>query len=191
MPLLSLEEIQQGLDREFPPEPDFILYYQLRSGGVSESAVAECEKALDTVFPLAFRQLIRAYDFGHLTVGPVRFSYQGDYLKFLIELNTGKYSWGAPERPAHLLEIGGSDPYSILLDTKHGSMHALDPALGWDRTTHIASGFDSYFRGLGTAQLLRGTVDDREALAQQLLADVGGTDIRYWRHLAGAPYRSS
>lgn len=185
MPLLSLEEIQQELDRKFLPLPEFMWNGRLRSGGVSDSALAECEKALGRKLPSAFCTLIQAYDFGDLTLGPVMFSFNGDYLQRLIDLNVGKYSWGCIGCPANLITVALSDPYSILLDTVHGTVHAHDPDLEWDQITHIASGFDTYFRGLAMAMVRLGKVEDSEAFAQQLLADVGGTDMRYWRTMAG------
>ena len=37
--------------------------------------------------------------------------------------------------------------------------------------------------------MLHGTVKDTEEFTQQLLADVGGTDMLYWRPLAGGGVR--
>ena len=184
MTLMSMRQIQQGLDEKFLPLEPMVTGSRLIAGGVSETARAACERTLSTHFPPAFRDNIESFSFGDLAIGPVAFCGTGDYLKELIQLNTQVvWWWGEAQRPADLLLIALSDPYSILLDTARGSVRAFDTELGWRSSTLVASDFDTYLRGVGTAMLLRESVADRPAFAAELLTEVGGTDLRYWQSL--------
>jgi hypothetical protein len=148
--LLTIEQIQRGLDEKFLPLVPIIGdSYRLLDGGVSEAACAECEGVLGLTFPRAFRDAIQAFDFGNLTLGPVSFSRpNSNYLQELIDSNFlngfGFGWWGrGGQRPAGVALIAASDPYSFLLDTVTGCVKALDPELNFESATHIASDFDS------------------------------------------------
>ena len=71
MSLLTIQQIQRGLDAEYLPMEPALRGYRLVAGGVSASARIECERGLGTTFPTAFRDAIEAFDFGWLTIGPV------------------------------------------------------------------------------------------------------------------------
>ena len=188
--LLTLEQIQRGLDEYFLPLVPMIGDgYRLLDGGVSATACAECEGILGLTFPPAFRDAIQAFDFSNLTLGPISFSRpDSNYLQGLIYSNSengfGFGWWGrGGQRPAGVVWIAASDPYSFLLDTATGIVKALDPELNYQSAAHIASDFDAFLRGVGTALLMRESVTDRRAFAQGLREAVGGADLDFWQQL--------
>ena len=183
MTLLSISDIQQGLDRKFVPLEPLLTGLRLIPANVPQTALEESERQLATPFPAAFRDLIKAFDFGRLTIGPVAFGHTGDYLKELTHLNTQVRWWGEGQRPAHLLLVANSDPYAILLDTGTGGVRAMDPGRDRKTSTDIGNGFQTYIRALGTAILRRERVVDKLSFAKELLADVGGADLAYWTSL--------
>jgi hypothetical protein len=183
MTLLTISEIQQGMDGKFAPLEPSLTGFRLIPVGVPETALVQFEREVATPLPCAFREAIQAFDFGRLTIGPVVFGSTGDYLKKLRNLNTNVKWWGEGKRPANLLMVANSDPYAILLDLVTGGVRAMDAERGWKNATEVANGFMAYFRGLGTAMLRRESVGDNLSFANELLADVGGADLAYWANL--------
>jgi hypothetical protein len=183
MTLLTISEIQQGLNRKFAPLEPLLTGFRLIPAGVPEMALVQYERELATPLPSAFRNAIQTFDFGRLTVGPVAFGSTGDYLKELRNLNTNVKWWGEGKRPANLLMVANSDPYAILLDLVTAGVRAMDAERGWKNATDVANGFLAYLRGLGTAMLRRESVADKLSFANELLADVGGADLAYWVNL--------
>ncbi|WP_139208554.1 SMI1/KNR4 family protein [Achromobacter sp. NFACC18-2] len=184
MTLLTLDEIEKGLDQEFRSLEPMLTGLRLIKGGVSEESLNHAENLFAVAFPDAFRTLIKTYDFGWLTIGPILFCNTGDYLHELWELNTQVRWWGGDTRPANLLMVANSDPYSILLDLKSGWVMAADVEIGWQRATVIAKDFEVYLRGVGTIMLHRNQWRDTSPLGQAVAVDVGALDICYWSQLA-------
>ena len=183
MTLLTLGEVQQGLDAAWQHLEPVHRGFRLIPGGVSAVARAECERTLGVRFSGAFREAIESYDFGWLTIGPVAFCATGDYLRMLVRRNEGLPWWDEGQRPPDLISIAGSDPYDILLDVAQGSVRAFDGELGWRTSTLVARDFTTYLRGLGTAWLLARDAEDRRAFAGDLATEVGAEDHLYWRRL--------
>jgi hypothetical protein len=184
MALLTINEIQHGLDKEFLPLEPMLTGFRLVNGGMLETSLIESEKQLGVTLPLAFRDMIKTFNFGRLTIGPVVFCNAGDYLKELVELNTSINWWGEGQRPINLLMVANSDPYAILLNVNTGHILAMDVERGWQHAMHIANGFDVYLRGVGTTMLRRNELGDKALLARDVLADAGGSNLAYWAHLA-------
>jgi len=82
--LLTLDEIETGLEKEFAKLEPEISGYRLRKPGLSMSQLQDVETALETNLPDSFKRMVRAYDFGDLTVGGVFFGQTGNYGKFLL-----------------------------------------------------------------------------------------------------------
>ncbi|MGC5809930.1 SMI1/KNR4 family protein [Ralstonia pseudosolanacearum] len=184
MSLLSMEEVKQGLDKEFLPLEPMLTGLRLIEGGVTETALDAFERDMNLLLPRAFRDVIRMHDFGRLTIGPVAFCNTGDYLGELVKLNTKVTWWGTGMRPSSLLMVANSDPFAILLDLESGSVLAMDVERGWQFAERVASSFDLFVRGVGSTMLHRNQSADRVALGRDVMSDAGGGYLPYWLQLA-------
>jgi hypothetical protein len=181
--LMTIDEIQQELDREFLPLEPMVTGLRLINGGVSELALVAYENQLNIALPDAFRKIVKTFDFGRLTIGPIVFCKTGDYLRELVQLNT-ETNWRSVSeaRSRNLLVIANSDPYTIALDLGSGNLMAADGEIDWLQVTCIAKTFDLYLRGIGSAMLRRNGCKNKETLAQDLSVQVDG-DLAYWSQL--------
>lgn len=184
MKLLSFDEIQYGLDKEFLPLEPVLEGFRLKSPGLGVEELTKCEFLLRVVFPADFRMLISVYDFGNLTIGPIAFCASGDYSNELFEYNEKVSWWGDGPRPVNLIMVANSDPYAIVLNVESGEVLAIDPDLGLEKASMIAESFESFVRGVGSVFLLRNAVDDKEILAKSIHDFVGSHDIDFWSVLA-------
>lgn len=184
MNLLSFEEIQKRLDKEFIPLEPMLKGYRLNKGGLEENTISKCESTLSVNFPLDYRRLISIYDFGNLTIGPVAFCATGDYSSELIDYNEHVAWWGEDQRPSNLIMIANSDPFAILLEVNTGEIFAMDTELGWKKSTRISESFEKFVRGIGTVILLRSDADDKEKLANTVNDIIGSQNISFWTTLA-------
>ena len=183
MKLLTIEEIQRGLDIEFAPLEPALTGYRLLPKTTDENKVKAVEHQLRVIFPDEFRKSISEFDFGNLTIGPVAFCFAGDYLKELIDLNSGTRWWGSGDRPRDLLMVANSDPFAILLNVDDGSVHAMDSQQGVQSGFKIAENFRLFFLGLGTAMLKRNEVPDPYAFATDIGSTVGSGPLDFWMNL--------
>ena len=184
MSLLTIDEIRKELDQEFIPLEPLVAGLRLIVGGASISDLSYFENVLGSVLPSEFRGLIGEYDFGRLTIGPVVFCNNGDYLQELVYFNSARRWWGAGLRPNNLLMIANSDPYVIVLDLRDGSVLAMDREFDWRHATRIADRFDFYVRGVGTMMLRRGLINDVSKLSRSVAEDVKSENLKYWTELA-------
>jgi len=184
MPLLSVEDIRAGLDRQFLPLEPMLVGFRLIEKPTLADAIEHAESALATAFPDDFRDLIARFDFGHLTIGPIVFGTSGDYLAEIVELNEKTRWWGHGERPNNRLMIANSDPFAILLEAGSGFVYALDPDLGPQRSRKIADSFTSFLQGVGTIVLMRQQLEDRHGLATAVSTEVGSEHAGFWCQLA-------
>lgn len=184
MTLLSMEEIRQGLDKEFLLLEPTLTGLRLIRGGVSENDLEVFERGMNVQLPATFRQPVKEYNFGKLTIGPVVFCNNGDYLSELTKLNTNVGWWGRGERPVDLIMVANSDPFAILLDLKKGVVLAMDVERGWQAANMVASSFDLFVQGVGTTMLRRSESPDRGVLGRDVASTVGGGDLQYWLDLA-------
>ncbi|BBB64203.1 hypothetical protein UNDKW_5930 (plasmid) [Undibacterium sp. KW1] len=184
MKLLSIEKIQAGLDKEFFPLEPMLSGYRIIRKILPEDKVAKTEATLGVKFPNEFRTIISEFDFGMLTIGPIVFCAKGDYIQELIDLNTSVCWWREGQRPENMIMIGNSDPFTILLDVNSGCVFAMDPEVGWEKSKIIAGNFLDFFRGIGTAMLMRNEIDDRRGLAQGIFENVKSEDLEFWSQLA-------
>jgi len=176
MALRTVQEIQQTLDDTFLPlEARGITGMRLVDGGLPEGTIDHFEERLGTQpWPADFKEFLNRYDFGRLTLGPVHFCGNGQYLNDLVRLN------GDSSRPSELLVIAGSDPHLILLNLKDGSVLALDNELDWEGARPVARTFELFMRGLGTMAEARARRAAPPSLAKTIAADVGVPDSPYW-----------
>jgi hypothetical protein len=184
MTLLSMQEIKQGLDKEFLPLEPMLTGLRLIEGGFSDGALYEFERSMNLLLPVAFREIVKEYDFGKLTIGPVVFCNMGDYLAELTKLNSKVAWWGSGIRPANLLMVANSDPFAILLNLENGEVLVMDVEQGWQASSTVAHSFDLFLKGVGTTMLRRNQSTDRVALGLDVASDVGSSDQAYWLQLA-------
>ncbi|MFZ3003916.1 MAG: hypothetical protein WA071_26615 [Undibacterium umbellatum] len=183
MKLLSIREIQSGLDKEFLPLEPMLSGYRIVEKVLSERIIAETETILKVKFPVEFRIIISAIDFGRLTIGPIVFCARGDYMQELIELNTSVCWWEGMLRPSDFIMIGNSDPFAILLNVKTGRVLAMDSEAAFVSDRIIAENFQSFFCGVGTAILMKNDISDRRNLAKCISDCVKCDDIEFWSGL--------
>ncbi|MFZ6874092.1 hypothetical protein ACO0LF_18700 [Undibacterium sp. Di27W] len=181
--LLSIEEIQTGLNKEFQHLEPELSGYRLLEDKMPSTYLADLENRLSVKFPEDFRQLISEFNFGNLVIGPIGFGSSCLYTDELLKLNTQVQWWGHGARPASLIMVANSDPFAIILDVCGGHMLAMDAELGYERATRIARSFDAFFIGLGTAILLRNQTEKKEEMAQAIADAVGSKDIGFWYFL--------
>lgn len=184
MSLLSVEEIQEELEKEFLPLEPMLSGFRLVCNKLQEKNIADTEVKLSMHFPIVFRKLISSFDFGNLTIGPVVFCAKGDYLNELIDLNENVYWWGSGQKPSNLIMIANSDPFAILLDETEGKVLAMDSELGWQKPIVIAKDFYNFIRGVGTVMLRRNNTNDKSQLAQIVHEEVGSQSYEFWFGLA-------
>lgn len=184
MILLSVDEIKHGLDREFLPLEPMLTGLRLIDGGVSDDALEAFESTMGVKLPISFREIVKSYDFGRLTIGPVAFCNGGDYLVELKKINSIVPWWGGDLRPNSLLMVANSDPFAILINLDDGEVLAMDVELGWQKAQSIARSFDLFVKGIGTTMLRRDRNVDPDVLSKGISAEVGSVEQAYWLQLA-------
>lgn len=189
--LLELTEIQTRLDEQFLPLEPMLTGFRLVTSPVTQADVERMERQLGVVFPVACSSLVRRFDFGRFTIGPMQFGYSGDFLAEVVEMNQegeadGNCWWGGGARPRDLLLIAGSDPNSLLLNCRTGTVSALQNWEPWPAgEIVVAQDFERLLRGLGTAFLQRNPAGGNAELADEVSRDVGvGEENSFWRWLA-------
>ena len=184
MTLLSTEEIKHGLDKEFLPLEPMLAGLRLIDGGLTDEALDTFERSMNLSLPTAFRKVVKDYDFGRLTIGPVVFCNTGDYLGELTKLNTKVVWWRTDSRPTNLLMVANSDPFPILLNLETGEVLAMDVERGWQASRTIARNFDLFVKGVGTTMLGRNQSAERAALGRSVASEVGSPEQPFWLQLA-------
>lgn len=182
--LLTIEEVQRGLDAEFLPLEPGVTGLRLIAGGASPDALDQMQSRLNFQLPEAFSRIVSEFDLGDLAIGPVSFCGSGDYLSELLQLNEDVKWWGPGMRPADQLMVANSDPHAFLLNATNGRVSAFDRERSWSHPIDIAEDFEHFLRGVGTVMLLRTQVADKEALARKVAKEVGAMDEEFWNFLA-------
>lgn len=185
MTLLSLDDVRDGLDKEFLPLEPMLTGFRLIPKCLPDEDVDGCERRLGVSFPEAFRKLISAFDFGNLTIGPVSFSAAGDYLAELVDFNESVHWWGASDkRPQDFIMIANSDPFVFLLNVKSGQVYAFDRERDWSELFRVSIDFTGFLRGIGSVMLLHNSVTDTKILGENICMDAQGENKDFWSFLA-------
>lgn len=184
MRLLTIDEIQAGLDDAFLPLEPMITGCRLFKRTLATMSVDHVETSLATRLPRELRDFLCRYDLGSLTIGPIVFGVDCSYLGNVIEWNTNTRWWGIGQRPAELLMIAISDPFALLLNTRTGGVLAMDTERSWQDAPIIATSFCTFFRGIGTVMLSRNATVDHVELARAVSVIVGSGDVAFWQFLA-------
>ncbi len=182
--LLTIEEVQRGLDAEFRPLEPSVTGLRLIAKDASPAAVSQVQSRLKVQFPEAFMRIISRFDLGDLAIGPVNFCGSGDYLAELLQCNEEVKWWGPGVRPLDRLMVANSDPYAFLLNVANGRISAFDREQSWSQAIDVAEDFENFIRGVGTAMLLRAQEPDKEALGRAVARDVGAATAEFWIFLA-------
>jgi hypothetical protein len=190
MTLLEIDEIKQRLDEKFLPLEPMLTGFRLVESEIADDALQKCESALGVRFPAPFTRLVKRYDFGHFTVGPIQFCQSGDYVGKLVAMNGMNQHlvpwWGTGARPQHHVLIAYSDPYGILLHTDTARVGAFDHESAWHLSEMIvARDFEAFVRGIGTVFIERAKGVDKARLGDETARAVDGSSGRsFWIHLA-------
>lgn len=186
-PLLSLDEIIKGLEREFPGSE--WKGYRLRPSALRPEDIDRIEDSLNAKLPESFREVASRYDLGDLSIANVWFGSTGDYGEFLIQQNEAEDGrpvwWTGRDRPKDLLLVAATDGYVTLLDVKSGRILALPRAADGAESLQVARSLELFLRGLGTIYLTASKSGEKERIAETVAEAVEGQPgSRFWKELA-------
>lgn len=178
--LLDLDEISAALTVRFSPFGEELADMILTHGGVDLADIELLERELAVVLPDDFRLFLMNYSLDNFSLGSFAFGQGTPYVIKLKELNTENELnqwWGAGERPADLLVIAYSDPYTLCLNTTSGAIYAVTAASDLSDLSAIAKSFDLFFRG--AASVFLGAIPAADAGVA-----ANGKDDDFWQSLA-------
>lgn len=190
MYLLDIETIRIRLDEQFKHLEPMLMGLRLVAKCDQRPGLEECETKLNLILPTEYSDLVTQFDFGHLTLGPVAFCNTGDYFAWLIRTNLDAKPnnlawWSGTVRPRDWIMIANSDILAIVMNCSNGQVSAFTHGSATpDGFFLIASRFDLFFRGIGTAMLERHSDEDNTRLAQSVAEAVGvNPDNEFWRFI--------
>jgi len=189
MKTMELETIRKELPKKFTAEELEIAGMNIQPSPFKSEALATLEKELRCKFPVTFSGLLMKYDLGNLTLGPIQFGYESNYLELLLEWNKEETSgawWGDGARPNNWIAIAFTDPYILILDTASEEIHGFLHEEGWKAHRRVASDSESLLRGLGTLILQRKPSDKNGnlELGKTIAASVTSADEAFWLNIA-------
>ncbi len=188
--LLEIEEIQRRLNEQFLPLEPMLTGFRLVGAVNGEAVVEQIQHCLRITLDGAFAGLIRSYNFGSLTVGPITFCNTGDFAAWFVDRNIDDESqeypwWGDGHRPDTLLLVAGSDLYAIVLDNCSGRVLAFQNGQPWKNALVISLGFREFLQGIGTVFLDRDPEGDNQKISTDVATYAGGMDgAAFWDWLA-------
>lgn len=191
--LLTIEEIQQKLDEKFVPLEPKLTGLRLLDYDEGDSVVTQIEAEFGFQLDANFASLVSRFDFGWHSIGPFQFCYGGDFVAELItynvpnELNmlSGFWWFGTPERPESMLLIAVADPYNILLDNSTGEIRTFPHYELCQNSTVVSTDLEHFIRGMGTLSLLRNREGSNEEVLGNVLTQIGGEfNIEFWEWMA-------
>lgn len=187
MKLLDIDTIKKRLDDKFLAIEPLLSGMRLVESTRGDKPITFYERLLGLSFPVDFVELTRRFDFGYLTIGPIAFCNNGDYFDYLIKMNhrdsdAGNAWWDGDSRPTDTIMVAGSDPYSIIFDTRRGFVFAfVDGERFSDSSILVAGSFSSFIRGLGTAILERCANGNNIELAHEISNELCDSDgVKFW-----------
>lgn len=151
--LLNFEEIESQLNNKFSKfngELDDLILKKRKS---NIKNISSLERSLNISLPEDFLSFIELYDVDNFSMGNVSFGSGGDYLEKLFLINNEDSFnrwWVGEHRPAGIIVVAISDPYTILLDTFSGKVYAITSDSSMNNLKSIAENFSSFFRGVGS-----------------------------------------
>lgn len=186
--LLQLGQIKRRLDEKFLTLEPAITGFRLVEVSKPFQWIGRCELLLAARFPPKFKELVLRFDFGSLTIGPTAFCNLGDYSRCLLRWNEQSSHpwWGQGTRPEGLLMIANSEFVAILLDLNNDRVLAFPHGKPWENAIKVvARDFEFFMRGIGTIFVERVDSSDRNRLAGDVAAAVGGIEgLAFWTELA-------
>ncbi|QDU73731.1 hypothetical protein Pan97_07300 [Bremerella volcania] len=188
---LEIAEIQSRLDEQFVPLEPILTGFRLVSSEVTQEDIDRFQQQLDVVLPKHFQAMLRRFDFGCFTLGPIAFCNTGDFLSWTYQNNRGDFAneypwWGSGTRPDNLLLIANSDPYAVLLNCNDETISVFKHGEAWsDHEIIVAKDFELFIRGLGTVFLMRNAEGGNSLLADEVSIEAGGgKGNAFWRWFA-------
>lgn len=177
--LLSFEEIRQGLDEKFVPLEPMLTGLRLLPNADCRTPLGRWSDESSAALPGGLREMAERFDLGRLTIGPVTFGNRGDYAHDLDLYNPQQ----AADVELGFLVFAISDPFSVAISRKDGSIYVIDPEK-IEPEGPIASSVAQFLRGLGTVFLKRTEVLDKISLADEVAGAVDSSSEWFWRWLS-------
>ncbi|WP_231844229.1 SMI1/KNR4 family protein [Erwinia pyrifoliae] len=150
--LLTIDEIELKLNEKFSKfngEMDDLILKR-RTTPVSTLKIAESN--LNVNLPNDFVGFLMRYDIDNFSLGNISFGNGSDYLDKIARINNDEFNhwWIGQHRPDGIICIAISDPYTILLNTCNGNVHAITSEQGMDGWASVANNFELFIRGVGS-----------------------------------------
>jgi len=181
--IFDLAQIEAEIKRKFTDELIDTFGYRFRRSTLSEERLDALEERLGVRLPPLFRATIGQLDLMHFSLGHIEFGGGEpleDYADYLEAENTGDRGWwGEGKRPDHLLLIGGTDLYDLLLDTSNDRLLAFTEGK-WEHAMPVAPDIETLLRAVGTLLVTRGSALD-EVLSELANSMGGVVDKGFWR----------
>ncbi|ANF96468.1 SMI1/KNR4 family protein [Paenibacillus bovis] len=176
--MLTLSEIKQKLDDKFIPLQDIVNGLRLMERKQNVTAqVRQLEQQLGMSLPADFADFVHAYDLDNFGLCNVTFGTENDYVKWVLDINTTSGFdrwWSGSERPAALICIALSDPYTLLLNLQTNEVYAMTSETQDGEWQRVASHFSLFIRGLGTAYL-------ESVSPKQLAQETEAETLNFWQ----------
>jgi hypothetical protein len=177
--LLTLDEIKEGLDKEFLPIEPTLTGFRLLPQAGAGWPLGHWSREPNTMFADGLLEIASRFDLGRLTIGPVTFGSRGNYVHDLDVYNEYQSAGGLTE----FLIFAISDPFSYAVARKDGAVYVLDPEKGLPEGP-IAGSVAKFLMGVGTVFLKRRQVADKVALADEVANAVNSSYGRFWHWLS-------
>jgi len=175
--MLSITEIKQKLDDKFIPLQDIVDGLRLIERKQDITAQVRClEQQLGMNLPADFVDFICRYDLDHFGLCNVTFGTENDYVEWILHINTTTGFdrwWSSSARPAALICIAQSDPYTLLLDLQTSEVYAMTSETADGEWQRAANHFVLLIQGLGTAYL-------ESVSPEQLVQATGAETLEFW-----------
>jgi hypothetical protein len=193
MSILQLEDIQNKLSDKYRAKvEDFPEHFK---GMIPTAAPATQTDEVAAVIngmaamplPDPFRDVLKIWDFGNLSLAGFRFSVNEKYADAIAKMNANQSGewWADREdenRPRSLIMIAQSDPYVLLLDLNSGDILAFTSTMGSQNHRVIAHDLHMLLRALGSAELLSHQAANTEAFTLELVQRLGNDVFKqFWR----------
>ena len=160
--LLTVNEIEQKLVNKFSSFTNEMDDLILKKRECPPGNLVIFEKELHVKLPADFFMFLNRYDLDNFSLGNFAFGSGSDYINKLIQINNGddiNHWWSESTRPAELILIAISDPYSIIINTVDSKLYAISSEPNEMDLRPISDSFELFFRALGTLFLKCGNPD--------------------------------
>jgi len=184
MQLLTIDEIissimeeTEGLDAEIT---DGII---LSKKEIPQSEIEKLKSELGIEYlDSSFSEHILSYNWGNFGFLSYQFGYGDETsLSWLITRNL-EYEDYPVLLKKNLIIIANGDPYTILLECKSGKIYAFTSDMRYEEIVTIASDFEEFIRGMGTAQYAVWKHAEEE-FVELIEREFSENRLKFWKEL--------